>query len=278
MDLITVIIPTYNRENTITKSVMSVLSQSYKEIELIVVDDGSTDDTISNLKNIDDSRLHIEHQAHQGACAARNLGIKLARGKYIAFQDSDDEWLPNKLTEQLSNLKLHDSDIDFCSMKTYSKEKNYITPNFPINNSFNLEEKLLISNFISTQMLLVKKKCFDKVKFDESFPRFQDWDLLLTLCQKYKLSHTDSILVKQYISNDSISNNIAKANDAYEQLETKYSSLYSHYPRSYAKFLYNWSLHCKKYLTKKDQRNILALSLKYSLSLKTVMRFIETYL
>ena len=96
--LVSVIIPTYNRRNTILASVNSVLNQTFKNIELIVVDDCSTDDTISILEQINDKRLKIiRHSKNKGQNAARNTGIKASTGEYIAHHDSDDIWRLNKL-------------------------------------------------------------------------------------------------------------------------------------------------------------------------------------
>ena len=104
--MISVIIPTHNREKTIKKSIDSVLCQTYNNIEIIVVDDKSTDNTEEVINSIKDNRIkYIKLDENKGACFARNKGIELAQGKYIAFQDSDDEWLPQKLEIQLRYLE-----------------------------------------------------------------------------------------------------------------------------------------------------------------------------
>jgi len=101
---VSVVIPTYNRAQFIERCVCSALQQTYRDLEVIVVDDGSNDGTdirIDNLKRTD-SRLHfLRHDKNRGAQAARNTGIYAARGKYIAFLDSDNEWMPDKLERQL---------------------------------------------------------------------------------------------------------------------------------------------------------------------------------
>ena len=114
--LVTVIIPTYNRAKTIERSINSVLSQSYSNLELIVVDDGSSDNTKSVVENIDDSRVRYIWQNNSGACAARNNGINNARGEYIAFNDSDDTWKPNKLEKQLEVVTKTGADVVFCKL------------------------------------------------------------------------------------------------------------------------------------------------------------------
>jgi len=99
---VSVIISTYNRAHLIGRAIQSVLNQTYQDFEVIVVDDGSTDNTEEIVKSFNDPRIrYIRHEKNKGAAAARNTGIKAARGKYIAFQDSDDEWLPEKLEKQM---------------------------------------------------------------------------------------------------------------------------------------------------------------------------------
>ena len=116
MDLISVIIPTYNRENKIIDAVRSVLEQTYINIEVIVIDDGSTDDTYLMLDKIEDKRLKYVYQENSGACVARNRGIKEAKGKYIAFHDSDDIWHKDKLEKQIRVLEKTNADIVFCQL------------------------------------------------------------------------------------------------------------------------------------------------------------------
>ena len=100
---VSVIIPTYNRAKLIKRSILSVLNQTYQNFEIIVVDDGSADDTKSVVESFNNPKIrYIRHDINKGQSAARNTGIKNAKGKYIAFQDSDDEWLPEKLEKQMS--------------------------------------------------------------------------------------------------------------------------------------------------------------------------------
>ena len=103
---VSVIIPIYNRAHTIDRAILSVLNQIYKSFEIIVVDDCSTDNTREVIEKFGDKRIrYIRKKSNKGA-AARNTGIKAVRGEYIAFLDSDDKWLPNKLDEQIKVLKV----------------------------------------------------------------------------------------------------------------------------------------------------------------------------
>ena len=106
--MVSVIIPTYNREKLIKRSIESVLAQTYADLECIVVDDGSTDNTQSVVEAIPDHRVkYVKLPEGKGANAARNFGVSIAKGEYIAFQDSDDLWDPEKLERQLAFMKEH---------------------------------------------------------------------------------------------------------------------------------------------------------------------------
>ena len=128
--MISVVIPSYNRENTISNSIESVLKQTYSDIEVIVVDDGSTDKTEDIVKGIGDNRIrYIKLEKNSGACVARNIGIMNANGSYIAFQDSDDIWHPDKLEKQYQAIKKYNADLVFCKMiKISPKTPPYVYP------------------------------------------------------------------------------------------------------------------------------------------------------
>ena len=112
---ISVIIPTYNRGESIIESINSVLKQTYHNLEIIIIDDGSTDNTELLISNLNDYRIkYIKLNENKGASFARNEGIKIASGKYITFQDSDDLYHLDKIEIQYKNLIKKKSDFDFC--------------------------------------------------------------------------------------------------------------------------------------------------------------------
>lgn len=208
--MITVIIPTFNRESTIVESVMSVINQSYKDIEILIIDDGSSDKTIDIIKNVKDSRIKIyKLNSNKGACFARNYGVELAKGEFIAFQDSDDIWVPSKLELQLKYLEKLKCDIiasNYClDMKRYEKDKDKDVEYKKVHYNDLLEE-----NYISTQTLFGKKECFEKVKFDNDLPRLQDWDIALRLARKYSFYYLNIPLVNVNQQDNSISKNPKK--------------------------------------------------------------------
>ena len=207
---ISVIIPTYNRETLIVDSINSVLNQTYKNIEVIIVDDGSVDNTQQEIDKIKDNRIkYIKLEKNYGAPTARNIGIKNAVGQLISFQDSDDILYPNKLEKQFHNIINKNSNLDFCKIKVIFnssyhhyvpnkvQEKNIMKGNF-------FTELIANGNYISTQSILVRKKFIEKYYFDVNMPRLQDYELILRMIPKVKLSYTRAVLVDLHIQKDSL--------------------------------------------------------------------------
>ncbi len=214
-DLVSVIIPTYNRGYTIKRAIDSVLAQTHENLELIIVDDGSTDDTKQLIDSIDDKRLSYYYLEHKGACTARNFGIDKAKGSYIAFQDSDDSWRKNKLERQLELMNEKEASIIFCSSERWNPAGT-ISVVFPddIEDGFMNYEEIAVDNFVKTQCLLMKKECLENIRFNPDLPRFQDWDLAMRLSKIYKIYYTSEILVDAYVQDDSISKNKKAAEEA----------------------------------------------------------------
>lgn len=207
---VSIIIPTYNRAKLITKSVKSVLQQTYNNIEVIVIDDNSTDNTEQVLKKIKDKRLrYIKLKQNMGAAYARNIGIKKAKGKYIGFNDSDDIFHKTKVEKQLLNMISNNSDFDFCKLNKFCDSGIWELPNDEQDKAIlkgSFISELVKNNYISTQAIIAKKEVFFDINFDEMLPRFQDYDLVLRIASKYSISYTNKPLVTVYVQNDSISN------------------------------------------------------------------------
>ena len=220
--MISVIIPTYNRGYIIKDSIQSVLNQTYKKIEVIVVDDNSTDNTQYVVESLNDNRVkYIKLDKNRGACYARNIGIKSANGKYIAFQDSDDIWFEKKLEKQKDFLELNNLDIVGCKMIIVHEEGNKKRI-FPSNTNIS-HNSIYFNNFISTQLLFGKKECFMVEMFDENLPSFQDWELVILLVQRFNVSILDEVLAKAIIQSNSITKNPIKAIDSLNIIMKKHS-------------------------------------------------------
>lgn len=228
-ELVSVIIPAYNREKTIEKAIQSVLDQMYKDVEVIVVDDGSTDDTVSAVKSIKDKRVKcISLGKNSGACMARNKGIEVAQGRYIAFQDSDDIWKPGKLEKQIAILKKEPVDLVFCAFERVRGTEKAILP--LLDEGYVSREKLLERSLVSTQTLVGKRECFDTIIFDEKMPRLQDYDITIRLSGKFKFYFINEPLVKMYVGSDSISRSSIKMLNAEQRIFSKYQSEMVQYP------------------------------------------------
>lgn len=221
--MISVIIPSYNRKETILRSINSILRQTYQDFEIIVVDDCSTDGTKEFLEQEKNEKVRVVSlDKNRGANYARNYGISLAEGKYIAFQDSDDEWLPNKLEVQLSHMNNYDVSSCRLLLKTDEEDKGKIIPDFDSNIVNVAYNDLLPRNLISTQTIFGKREVFEDINFDEQLPRFQDWDLMLRVCQKYKVFFDANYYTNQYYQKDSITRNPYKAIESINMIRKKY--------------------------------------------------------
>ena len=196
---VSVVIPTYNREQLIGRSIKSVLSQTYQDFEIIIVDDGSTDNTEEVVSSFNDERIRcVRHGTNKGEAAARNTGIKVARGEYIASQDSDDEWLPGKLAKQIELFENTLSKVGVVYTgfwKIENNEKTYIPFSWVNQREGDIHKELLKGNFIGSPATLVRKECFKKAgMFDEKLSHLVDWEMWLRIDRKstrLNSSHTD---------------------------------------------------------------------------------------
>jgi len=198
--LISVIIPTYNHGQFIEEAVESVFAQTYKNLEVIVVDDGSTDETKRIIEVFGD-RVHYYYQPNRGPSAARNVGIKKATGEFLAFLDVDDMWMNNKLDLQLQVLK-QNPHLGMVACGTNNIDESsaiinkYILKNFADHDS--LLKVLYISQIIpgSSSGVLVRRKCLETVGyFDESIKIGEDWDMWLRISKEFEIYFVEEPLV-----------------------------------------------------------------------------------
>lgn len=194
MKQISVIIPTYNREASIGRAVESVLNQTYPVSEVIVVDDGSRDNTEEQVCRIKDDRVkYFKTPENRGAGAARNYGVRQAGCEWIAFHDSDDEWLPEKTERQIAYMESHpETGLVYTAFRAYSGSREVIFPQ-----QFNTGSKsyegdmlrtLLLHNTVSTQTILLPKHIFEELDgFDEEIPSLEDWEFIIRLALKYRI-------------------------------------------------------------------------------------------
>jgi len=214
--LVSVIIPVYNRGSSIKRAAESVLSQTYGDIELIVVDDGSNDNTGEEVEAIEDTRVrYIRLNKNRGAPAARNVGTKAAKGDYIAFQDSDDQWLPQKLEKQMKIFENASENVGAVYTAFYrveNRKKEYIPYSWVKKKEGYIHREVLKGSFITTPSIVVRRECFEKVgMFDERLPRLQDWELVIRLSKYYEFRFIDEpLLVSPYTSDSLTANRSAR--------------------------------------------------------------------
>lgn len=209
--MITIILPTYNRAELITRAIKSVLGQTYRNLELLIVDDASQDNTEDVVALFKDERIrYIKLKQNGGACRARNIGIQEAKGEYIAFLDSDDLWVPHALETLLRYIEEKQSDMVFSKF-SYVDNKNrlQVIPNISVNEN-ELYQQLLEDNFIANGAALLKANCLKKESFDKELKRFQDWDLYLRIIKSYKCSFCDEVLLNVFYQPVSITSKASK--------------------------------------------------------------------
>ncbi|WP_187427019.1 glycosyltransferase family 2 protein [Rossellomorea marisflavi] len=209
--LVSVIIPTYKRSDTLSRAIDSVLNQSYKEIEIIVVDDNNANDTYRRkteqlMLNYNNHRnlYYLKHSENKNGAAARNTGINIAKGKYIAFLDDDDEFLSDKIENQVSAMENLDNSYGACytGYKKLKANGKYEYGDETRQGNL-LVETLMRSLFIyGGSNLMVKSKVIKKIKgFDESFTRNQDLELLAKIAKVSKIAYVNSCsLIMHYDS------------------------------------------------------------------------------
>jgi glycosyltransferase involved in cell wall biosynthesis len=213
--MVSVILPTYNRSRSLDRAMKSVLGQTYSNIELIIIDDGSNDRTEEIVTGFKDERLrYIELTENSGAAAARNEGIALAKGEFIAFQDSDDEWFPEKLQKQMSLFQKAPENVGVVYSRICRVEKGvrtYIPSEDVAEGESEVRKKILTENFISLPSAVVRKECLLQTGlFDESLPCLQDWDLWIRISKTHRFMYLKEELVTAFYEEDNISLDLDK--------------------------------------------------------------------
>jgi glycosyltransferase involved in cell wall biosynthesis len=217
-ELISVVIPAYNRERTILRAISGVLAQSYPEIEVVVVDDASADGTAARVEALNHPKVRlVRHASNRGAAAARNTGVREAKGRLVAFQDSDDDWLVEKLARQAAHLASLPAEFvaTFCTKIDYGcdQDRRYgprlasVMPD-PRETiaSGDLHARLMRGNVIGPQTVLVRKAAFEAAGgFDERLRNNEDWDFFIRLAEQGPIGFLDDPLVVVLISEDGIS-------------------------------------------------------------------------
>ncbi len=209
---ISVIIPVFNGEKTIEETVDSILNQTFKDIEIIIINDGSTDATLEIIKNISDSRIKIFSYPNAGLSASRNRGIDRAKEEYISFIDADDLWTPDKLESQLKALQKNTQAAVAYSWTDYIDESSkFIKSGRRIKVNGDAFSKLLVTNFLENgSNPLIRQKAFDIGGFDESLTAAEDIDMWLRLAANYEFVCVEKPQILYRTSTTSMSTNLKK--------------------------------------------------------------------
>ncbi|XOB40746.1 MAG: glycosyltransferase family 2 protein [Candidatus Nealsonbacteria bacterium] len=234
---ISVIIPSYNSGKFLNGAIESVVKQTYKNLE-IIINDGSTDNTEEVLKGFNNKRIkYIRLKENSGGSAVpRNAGLKATKGKYIAFLDSDDEWLPEKLEKQLDLFKksVFGKQLGFvaCHAIIIKDDKRFIhkIPNY----RGNIIEEILSSCFVfSASSVLLKREVIISERFDKNFKFAPDWDTWIRIAREYDFDFVSEPLFKYYIHKNNFMRSLkglSKVRGLKYILE-KYQEVYKKHPR-----------------------------------------------
>ena len=223
--LISIVVPAYNAESFIGQTIISIIGQTYKNIEVIVVNDGSKDNTADLVRSIAqaDSRITLLNQSNSGVSAARNLGIEKSKGEFIAFIDADDIYYPQAI-EKLTNtiLQADDSVGVVYGWSAHIDESGNFTSSFNCSTSKgDVYQDLIQSQFVgNASAFFVRRSCIDKTGyFDRQIlPGCADWDFLLKLAERYQFKVVPEFLIGYRKLSTSMSSDFAKMEKAYQQI------------------------------------------------------------
>ena len=241
---VSVVIPVYKRTRFLRKAIQSVLEQTYSNFEIILVDDNSNV-SISNIiekiiKNFNDSRIHyISHGVNRGMSEARNTGIRSSNGKYIAFLDTDDEWFPDKLNEQVRIFKNESKNLGavYCGVTYIDEKGNNVSKEWIPEKKGNIYEDLLFKNCVGgCSGVIVKKECFNKVGlFDKNFPVCQDSDMWIRVAKDYNFCFAKKSLVRFRIHPEQQTKNHDLMIEDINRIQVKYVNELKKRPYSYSR-------------------------------------------
>ena len=236
---VSVVVPTHNRATLLGRAIDSVLNQTWAEIEILVVDDASTDDTESVVENYDDPRIrYVRHAENRGGSAARNTGIETAEGDFVAFLDDDDEWHPKKLEAQIRAYDRTNSAVGvvYTGIEIVNKDGKTNTVKTPRIEG-DVTAELLLGNVIgSFSALFVDRRTIERTgQLDERFPSWQDWEYYIRLSQEAGFAVVrEPLVIKHSAAHEQISDDLeTKLTETYPLLVEKFDSLAAAYGRRF---------------------------------------------
>jgi glycosyltransferase involved in cell wall biosynthesis len=285
MPQISVVIPTFNCAEYLATAIDSVLAQTFRDLEVIVVDDGSTDETRSVVGAYGDRILYIRTE-NRGAASARNQGLQACSGEYLAFLDADDWWEPTKLAEQMSALADDgDAGLVYCDMHVHYDDGTTLD-SFLSNKSYACSgyvfDQLMQSQFIFPSTVLLKMSCVREVgTFDESMQSLEDCDFLLRFCYRWKVAMVPKPLVHRRQREGSLTSNEAfrtryliTFHEKALQLPSLSGSRIRHFEQRLSRVHFNRASYCFQERQIEECRSNLVASLRYNWKNLRALRFL----
>lgn len=276
-----IVIPLYNKENSILLTLNSVINQTYKDFEVIVIDDGSKDNSLQRVKEVKDDRIRIITKENEGVSKARNVGIKNAKYSWIAFLDADDLWKENhletivKLHERCPEAKLLTT--SFCFED--EKDKKDIKPKeesfYYVNDYY---ERLYKGAVVWTSIAVVNKECFDKCGyFKEYLIKGEDLDMWSRIIEKYLLAKTN--IITAYYRREILDKRLSTSVNSVKKYEVYYFCLKNIFnPNAKTRYQYHviWTF-IKHFIAHKQYSNLLLIILKYNFKLLFIFKNLPKY-
>lgn len=211
---VSVIIPTYNREKTLLRALQSVINQTYSNLEVLIIDDGSTDGTAGVVNTVEDERVkYIMLEKNGGPSNARNVGVQMASGEWIAFQDSDDSWHEDKLEKQIAYRNSNPNySLIYCIGNVHFSDgidRIVLGKPWPAIMEGNMTHTLLQRNVVDTPTMFMKRECFlDVGGFDTTYRALEDWEFVLRFSKKYEIGFVSEALMESYMLANGVSSNL----------------------------------------------------------------------
>jgi glycosyltransferase involved in cell wall biosynthesis len=289
--LVSVILPTFNRADVVVRALNSVFDQTYKNLELIVIDDGSTDATSQVLKAYQDKIIYIK-QANRGVSAARNAGIKKARGEYIAFIDSDDRWMPAKLDEQIKFFISHEqnklalvcTDVEIVDTQGIHHDRRRFIPK--ISDCILSIIDVFKDPYLGLPTVMIKAEYLsNNIVFDEELKSAEDIDLYLRLCVHNNAGYIHKKLVEVHQSSNSLSASLSSYADNVHVI-TRFldanTGLFKEYKNDVNQLMHRLLVDYATTLLwmgqNRESRAKLKLALQYKLSAKAIFLYLKSYI
>lgn len=274
MPKVSVIIPTYNRAESLRFAIESALKQTFTDIEIIVSDDKSTDHTREVAESFKDRRIkYVRNEGNKGVSAARNSAIMASEGEYIAFLDDDDEWLPDKLQKQVEVLD--HSQPNICGVYSnrlfIDRKSGKVLSDNPDTERLegNLLYQLMIKSPIHTSTVVIKKRCLNEIGlFDETISYMEDRDMWIRLSINWDFGYISTPLTKAYVHGIAhLSQNLEGQTAGRERLLERYHYLFKKNRKSWAAlYLCLGTQYCQLKQMKKGRKNIIKGIIKYPFS------------